>query len=323
MNKNGLALEMINMFKKILLTGVSGQLGSNLAYLMHKEYKDSAEIVGIYNTRSARSNFIKTYKSKEFFNSNHLKNNTSFEPDLVIHCAALANIDICERRPDLATISNVSFTKCICESFPDSKIVYISTDNVYHGGSHTYSEVDETLPQNNYGRTKLLGERIVKNICDNYLILRTNIYGWDNRHNSNSFLERILDNFVKGIDNNLFYDVIYCPISINLLSEVLLECIQAEINGIYNIVGPSTTKLNFGMLISNIFGFDGNRIRPISIDDIRLDAKRPKLLNLSNKKISDIYPRINLTTYDQIDAMKLLYKSGYKEKLAKFISIGD
>lgn len=306
------------MFKKILITGVSGQLGSNIAYLMYSQCKDrSTDILGTYNERIAWSNYIKTISMNSFLNSD-----LDYHPDLIIHCAALANIDICEIYPDLALKSNVILTEKICKLFPSSTIVYISTDNVYSGGPHIFSESDPTVSRNNYGRTKLLGEKIVEQNSDNHIIVRTNIYGWDNRTNTNSFLERIIQNFKNNIDNNLFYDVFYCPISINLLSEIILKCLRLDIGGTYNIVGPCISKLRFGSLICQLFGYSNKKINPISMDDIVLDAPRPKILNLSNKKIANIYPQISMSTYDQINNMRSIYKSGYKDRLSNFIYIG-
>lgn len=312
------------MFKKILITGISGQLGSNLAYLLFDRLKDTnIEILGIYNTTYTHSNFIKIIDTESFFKLYKSQKNSNFNPDLVIHCAALANIDICEMRPNLAFKSNVLFTKDVCTFFPHAKIVYISTDNVYFGGYRQYSEKDATISQNYYGNTKILGENVIRENCEDHLIFRTNIYGWDNRVRSNSFLEMIFRNSTRGLDSYLFYDVIYCPISVNLLFEALFKCIQTDISGTYNLVGPSISKLEFGELVSKVFKFECSKIRPISIDDLHLAAQRPKILKLSNKKISHIYPRVGLSTFDQIVDMNRIYKLGYKEQLQKFIQISD
>jgi dTDP-4-dehydrorhamnose reductase len=307
------------MFRKILITGVSGQLGSNIAYLMHGQSNDRCtDILGMYNEKMAYSSYIKTISMNSFLNGD-----LDFHPDLIIHCAALANIDKCEIYPDLAFKSNVILTEKICKMFPYTTIVYISTDSVYSGGPHIFSEGDPAVPRNNYGRTKLLGEKIVEQNSTNYIIVRTNIYGWDNRTKTNSFLERIIQNFVNNIDNNLFYDVFYCPISINLLFEIILECLRLEAYGTYNIVGPCISKLSFGSLICQLFGYSNKKINPISIDDIAMIAPRPKILDLSNEKIAAIHPQISMSTYDQLNNMKSIYKSGYKYRLSNFITIGD
>lgn len=315
---------LTTMFKKILITGISGQLGSNLAYLLYDRLSGhDIEILGLYNTNYAHSECIKTIDTDNIFKQYKSKNNRKFNPDLVIHCAALANVDVCETKPDLAFRSNVLFTKDVCTLFPNSKVIYISTDNVYYGGNRLYAESDATISRNNYGMTKILGENIVRATCDDHLIIRTNIYGWDNRAKSNSFLERIFRDLMSGLDTHLFYDVIYCPISINLLFEVLFEFLQIDICGTYNLVGPSISKLGFGELVSNVFKFDCGKIKPISIDDLDLKAQRAKVLNLSNKKTVNIYQRSGMSTFDQIEDMKYHYKLGYKEKLATFIKIKD
>ncbi len=312
------------MPKKILITGISGQMGSNMAYLLYEHFKDvSLDVLGIYNTKYTYSNYIKIVSSSGFFEYGVSKGFFNFNPDLIIHCAALTNMDLCEAHPDLAFRSNVLFTKNICELFPDSKFVYISTDNVYYGGNYIYNEEDITVSKNNYGSTKLAGEDVVKKTCNDYLIFRTNIYGWDNRTMTNSFLERIYRNFANGSENRLFYDVFYCPISINLLFDVLIECLRNDLSGTYNVVGPSLSKLEFGKLIADVFGFDRIRITPISIEKLSLKAQRPKILNISNRKIFNFYPRVDMSTLDQLNNMKAAFKAGYRDKLAKFINIGD
>lgn len=310
------------MIKKILITGISGQLGSNLAYLLYDRLKDfDIEIIGVYNKNYANSRYIQIVNANSVFSMDNSSKVFKFDPDLVIHCAALTNVDLCESRPDLAFRSNVLFTRDVCTSFSNSNIIYISTDNVYYGGNCLHTESDATVSRNIYGMTKIFGENIVKTTCNNYLIFRTNIYGWDNRDRSNSFLEKIFRDLTNGLDTRLFYDVIYCPISINLLFEVIFECLKIGATGTYNLVGPSISKKEFGETISNVFELNSCKIKPISIDELHLEAKRAKILNLSNKKISDIYPGIRISTLDQVMDMRRLYKMGYKEKLAEFIKI--
>ena len=80
---------------------------------------------------------------------------SQINPDIVIHCAGLVNIDFCEREPELANVGNVTVTENIARiCSPKTKLIYISTDQVY-GDIIDYSENRENLnPLNQYGKTK-------------------------------------------------------------------------------------------------------------------------------------------------------------------------
>lgn len=307
--------------KKFLLTGVSGQLGSNFAYLLHQKYDKQSTLLGTYNSHPVYSEFFDNVCVDLSSKNNIREELGDYFPDVVIHCAALTNVDICEKNKDLAYRSNVLATKNLCEIFKESKFVYISTDNVYRGGDNIYKESDDTSPNNNYGLSKLLGENYARTICKNHLIARTNLYGWDNRKNSNSFLERIFRNLKSNNTINLFQDVTYCPISVNLLFDSIYHCIKNDVCGTYNITGSSLTKYQFGVQVSEVFNLDKALIKANSIEDVVLEAKRPKILNLSNNKISQIFPKINMTTREQLIEMKSLLENQYKEQLNEFLKV--
>lgn len=309
------------MGQKFLITGVSGQLGSNFAYLLSQKCNKPCELIGTFNSHGVYSELFNNVRVDLSSIDNVKQTIGEFKPDVVIHCAALTNMDLCEKDKDLAYKSNVLATKNLCEVFNESKFVYISTDNTYGGGDYVYSESDNPSPNNIYGLTKLIGETQVRQLCKNHLIVRTNIYGWDNRNNSNSFLERIYRSLISNNKINLFYDVTYCPISVNLLFEVIFECIKNDICGTYNVVGPSLTKYHFGTLISEIFNLDKNLINPISMDDLTFDAKRCKVLNLSNDKIAKIFPKIKMSTHEQLIQMKFLLENSYKEQCGQFLKV--
>ncbi len=83
-------------------------------------------------------------------------------PDVVIHAAAIADIDFCERHPDVARAVNVGLTQAVADSCSERRVrlVYISTDNVFDGERGNYVEADPPSPINEYARTKAEGEAI-------------------------------------------------------------------------------------------------------------------------------------------------------------------
>ncbi|MFP4466121.1 MAG: dTDP-4-dehydrorhamnose reductase [Candidatus Goldiibacteriota bacterium] len=97
-------------------------------------------------------------------------------PDAVINCAAVTNVDDCEKKPDTAFAVNAVGPKNIAITCRDYKVkmIHISTDYVFDGKKGSaYTEFDAPAPVNIYGRSKLAGEMFVKDILNDYLIIRT------------------------------------------------------------------------------------------------------------------------------------------------------
>ena len=96
-------------------------------------------------------------------------------PDIVIHTAALTNVDLCETNNVLANLINVQGTKNIVDGCMkiQSKIIFISTSYVFDGNSDQYFEEDLPNPTSYYGITKYESEKIIQNSNLDFLILRT------------------------------------------------------------------------------------------------------------------------------------------------------
>jgi len=99
-----------------------------------------------------------------------------FRPDLIINCAALTNLDQIESNPERAYAINAHGTKNIAEVSRQNKIkmIHISTDSVFDGKKGMYSEDDIRNPINEYAKSKKMGEDLVKEKLDTYIIIRTN-----------------------------------------------------------------------------------------------------------------------------------------------------
>ena len=158
--------------KRVLITGASGMLGATLVKLWLKKYN-------IYAT--SRSNFsnntAKNYKIFDLKSEKYVELIGWAHPEIIIHCAAITNVDYCEENSEEAMIINGESVRKLIDSAPNAKLVFISTDAVFPCQTHLANENSLTEPENIYGRSKEYGESFIKNSLKNSCIVRTTIVG--------------------------------------------------------------------------------------------------------------------------------------------------
>src|SRR3989344_9384563 len=222
--KKKLKKVFLNKSMKILITGANGLLGSNLCLIYSKNknntvYATSKELIDIP--------YCKNYKLDITVNEDFILLE-KLKPDIIIHCAALTNVDYCEEHPEEAEKIISLATKNLAEQANrlGSYFIHISTDAVFEGEKGDYTELDQTNPINIYGKTKLNAEQYIQKIYEktnnNYAIVRTNIYGW-NRKNKESLAEWMLHKLERQEKLSGIKDVFFAPILVNSLAEALLE----------------------------------------------------------------------------------------------------
>ena len=148
----------------ILLTGGNGQLGTELRHLLDEKGLN-------YVSTDAQEMDITDEKATLAFIQ-------ELKPTVIYHCAAYTAVDKAEDEgKELDEKINVNGTENVAKAAKavGAKFVYISTDYVFDGTKKegVYKEKDKPNPQNEYGRTKLLGEQAVKDLLDEYFIIRT------------------------------------------------------------------------------------------------------------------------------------------------------
>jgi len=272
---------MSKNIKKLLITGCSGLLGNNLIYY----FKNYFDILGLYNSNPVNIEGVNTMKC-DLLNKIELniiiKN---YKPKIIIHCAALSNVDQCEIDQRLAKRINIVATKNVVEAIDDSAIlIYISTDSVYDGRKGMFSEDDPINPLNYYGITKYKGEMEVLKI-ERSLVFRTNFYGW-NILKKESLVEWIINELKEKQKINCFHDAYFSSMYTFEFAKVVHDAIKKNLRGVYNCGSfNSCSKLEFAQKIAVKFGFDKSLIHPISIEDFSFKAKRAKNQSLNMKKI--------------------------------------
>ena len=296
--------------KRLLITGVSGLLGNNLARYFARTF----DVLGLYNEHPVVIPGIRTERCDLLDFDAFRRAVDGFRPSAVIHCASLANVDHCESDPGLSERLNVDCTRSLVDSLHgvDTHLVYISTDSVYEGTKGRYSEEDAARPLNVYGRTKWEGEKPVLDRPGG-LVLRTNLFGW-NIQDKKSLGEWILGELAAGRSIGGFRDAVFSTIYTMELARVIDVAIRRKLSGLYNCgSSDSCSKYEFALKIADRFGFDRRLIRPISIDDFEFRARRGKDLSFSTKKIEAAL-EYRMPTIDQsVDAFYKDYRCGVPE----------
>lgn len=191
---------------------------------------------------------------------------------------------------------NVNGTRNIVEIAEEinAKLIYISTDYVFDGEKGMYKENDQTNPVDYYGETKLEGENVVKETCDDYLIVRPSVlYGWNPV--KLNFVTWMIKELKEGNKINIVKDQFNTPTLADDLAELILELIKKESFGIFHISGSERiSRFDFALKIAGIFDLNKNLIKPITTDQLNWIAKRPMDSSLDVSKISGIRKPLNV-----------------------------
>ena len=182
----------------------------------------------------------------------------------------------------MAISANVSVTENIAKSCSaETKLVYISTDQVY-GETADYFEANEALqPVNQYGKTKLLGEQKVQDLCSNHLIVRTNIFGWNVKPGRVSSAEWMYHALKNRKEITLFTDYTFSPIYTIYLGEIIMRLVDMDFTGVINVGSPThCSKYDFGQQLAETFGFNQSLINRGSMKQHQFSAKRSIKLDI-------------------------------------------
>ncbi len=298
--------------KKMLITGVSGLLGNNLAHLFSKEYS----VVGVYNSHPVhiRGVHIVSCDLADYATTRKLMMSES--PDVVLHCASRTDVDGMEDDPEGAWQANVLTTRNVVDSLRDmsASLVFISTDSVYSGEGAPHSEGDQCKPKNRYGKTKLEAEGVALE-HERALVLRTNLYGW-NILNKQSIAEWFLSNYESETPCIGFHDALFNGIYSFLLGDVIRKCLDCDLSGVFNCASrDSISKLEFARNLGAALGRDTGLIRPGAVDDAKLGAPRGHDMNMDMSTLEEALGEKLPTMQDSIDAFVSDHKNGVPDKL--------
>jgi len=252
---------------KILITGANGQLGRELT----KQYQNKD--VELLLTDVADLDITNLDMVYNYFKKN--------KPDVVINCAAHTQVDKCETDIDNAFKINAIGPRNLAQAAfsVGAEIVQISTDYVFNGlGNVQIKEFDETSPETVYGDTKLIGEKLVKELNPKHYIVRTAwLYG-----DGNNFVKTMIDLSKNNKTLKVVSDQIGSPTSTVDLSNVIIKLVEDKNYGIYHCTCKGECSwYDFAKKIFNLLHID-IEVLPCTTEEFPRPAKRPKYSVLRN-----------------------------------------
>jgi len=226
-------------------------------------------------------------------------------PDVIVHSAALTDVDRCEREKDLAYKINVEGTRAIAEAArkAGSYLVYISTDYVFDGQRGLYREEEETNPVSYYGLSKLLGEQFC---LDQGCIARTCvIYGSRPASGKVNFALWLLNALKSGKEARVVTDQFITPTLNSNLAAMVLEAADRHLSGIYHLSGASrVSRYDFACELARAFDLDRQLIIPSQMSDIGWLANRPMDSSLDTAKASRTLENRPLNLYESLQVLR-------------------
>ncbi|OGK14848.1 dTDP-4-dehydrorhamnose reductase [Candidatus Roizmanbacteria bacterium RIFCSPLOWO2_02_FULL_37_19] len=268
---------------RILITGAGGMLGSSLLKRIKKEKWE------IYATGRKKGRGIIPLDITDF--PSVKKTLSKIKPEVIIHLAALTNVDFAELHPDIAYRINTEAAKHLAEISRKIKslLVFISTGAVFPGNKRKpYIESDIVSPVNIYGKSKLLAEQAVRKV-DKYLIVRT---GWliGGKKKDKKFVAQIMDIISKEPKVlHVVSDVVGSPTLTDDLADAIVTLIKKGATGIYHVANEGTgSRKDIAKVVLEIMEKKHIKLKPVKLGFFNEAAPRPKMeainSSLVNKK---------------------------------------
>lgn len=261
--------------RNIFITGASGLLGSKLMAVAREDY----DVLGQYHQKEFSMKGCRTVELDLCDRDKVFSTIEQFEPDLVVHTAALRDMDYCEAHKEEADAVNVSATRNIRDicSQIGTKVIFISTDMVFDGAKASYDENAETSPTNYYGETKVQAESLISEDPNNIITRISFLFGWNVNDRRLNFVTWVLNNLKLGDELELYTDIYRNGTFMDDAARMFLLMYMRGLSGIYHVAGKSClNRFEMGELICEIFGYDKEILKANTSENASWVANRPK-----------------------------------------------
>lgn len=257
---------------KVLITGCQGQLGRELC----------RQIVKLNQVHPQFQVLATDLDNLDITDAQQVQNLVTLEkPEVIINTAAYTKVDACEADERTAFRVNAHGARNLAVAGYNigAKILQVSTDYVFDGNGNTpLREYDPVNPQNIYGKSKALGEKLVMTTNPRYYILRTAwLYG-----EGPNFVRTILKLASERDELQVVNDQVGTPTSTVDLAKCILALTQTDYYGIYH--GTCEGECTWYEFAKRVLGLKGIniKVKPVSTNEFNQSAKRPAYSVLEN-----------------------------------------
>jgi dTDP-4-dehydrorhamnose reductase len=263
---------------KILVTGANGLLGQKLVTLLQS--KQDIRLIA-----TARNTSVQPIKNGEFHQLDVTDKNQvdavikNTKPDVIIHTAAMTQVDECETKREACLLNNVTAVEHLVEACRVNNVhlVHVSTDFIFDG---THGPLDEQAipnPVNFYGESKLAAEKVIQNSSISWGILRTIlVYGITNDLSRSNIVLWVKKSLEEGKKISVVNDQWRTP---TLAEDLAMGCYLAAIKkakGIFNISGKDLmSPYDIALQTAGFFKLDKSLITATDSTQFKQPARRP------------------------------------------------
>ena len=269
-----------------MVTGASGMLGANLVLAA----LDRCEVIAHAYPPALQPMGFSSLASDLTAEGEADRLIREVRPDWVVHCAAQADVDACERNPSGAIRLNADLAGMVAQAAAQAgaRMAHISTDAVFDGRKGDYREHDPPAPINQYGLSKLMGEAAVARLHPRAAIVRTNFFTWPAPGKlglAGWFLERL----EGGVSCAGFVDAHFSPLLGSTLAGIVLDLLTVGAGGVVHAASRTClSKFDFGVRLAKAFSLDPSLIHPDRSSSAGLAAERGQRLCLNPGKLERV-----------------------------------
>ena len=259
---------------KVLVTGASGQLGTDLCEVLR-----DFELIPL------------THKDIEINDMDSVKQAfNKYKPDIIVNTAAYVRVDDCEDEKEKAFKVNALGARNVAVVAQElgARLVHISTDYVFGGEAESrttpYTEFDTPVPLSIYGKSKLAGENLVRHSCLRHFIVRASaLFGVaGSSGKGGNFVETMLRLARERDELKVVNDQVFFPTYTRDLARKITELITTEYYGIFHITNKGDCSWHeFAVEILELAGIK-TPVVPITSGQYPQKARRPRYSVLDN-----------------------------------------
>lgn len=269
------------MIKKVLITGANGLLGQKLVQKLAErtDYQVIASGKGKLRLPDDWTSGY-TWIEMDVADKNQVQEVFALhQPEVVIHTAAMTNVDECEKDKVGCRRANVEAVRNLVQACKAHQtfLIHLSTDFIFNGDEGPYDETAAPDPINYYGETKLESEKIVQESAIKWAIARTVlVYGIASDMSRSNIILWVKKSLESGKTVQAVNDQWRTPTLAEDLADGCILIMEKEATGIYNISGKDLLNpYQMACMTADYFGLDKSLIKEVDSNIFSQPAKRP------------------------------------------------